>query len=109
MGLSYTGNRCLFVTRVSGYSLDPVPPAKITPFMELSSILIFGQTFQVPAKSASSYFHCHGSLDWFGEKHYAIATLAPQDDSLHAREWASHHGPVFLFCRCAAPRDTLVP
>src|SRR6266478_3589164 len=33
MGLSYTGSRCLFVTRVMGKSRLPVPPARTTPFM----------------------------------------------------------------------------
>src|ERR1700745_1895467 len=33
MGLSYTGNRCLFVTRVSGFRRLPAPPARTTPFM----------------------------------------------------------------------------
>src|SRR6267378_4907483 len=33
MGLSYTGSRCLFVTRVSGLRRLPVPPASTTPFI----------------------------------------------------------------------------
>src|SRR3989338_3810933 len=32
-GLSYTGSKCLFVTSVSGCSLVPEPPARITAFM----------------------------------------------------------------------------
>ena len=31
IGRSYTGSRCLFVIRVSGWSREPVPPARITP------------------------------------------------------------------------------
>src|SRR6202046_1944288 len=30
------GNKCLFVTRVSGFSRLPVPPASTTPFMNSS-------------------------------------------------------------------------
>src|SRR5258707_12443119 len=33
MGLSWTGSRCLFVTRVSGLRRLPVPPASTTPFI----------------------------------------------------------------------------
>src|ERR1700683_3742576 len=33
IGLSYIGRRCLFVTRVSGFSRLPVPPARTMPFI----------------------------------------------------------------------------
>src|SRR5437867_545548 len=33
MGRSWTGRRCLFVTRVSGSRRVPRPPARMTPFM----------------------------------------------------------------------------
>jgi aspartate-semialdehyde dehydrogenase len=36
MGSLPTGNRCLFVTFVRGYSRVPVPPAGMTPFITAS-------------------------------------------------------------------------
>src|SRR5436190_8272092 len=33
IGRSKTGSRCLFVIRVSGCSREPVPPARMTPFI----------------------------------------------------------------------------
>src|ERR1019366_3784470 len=33
MGLSYTGSKCLLVTRVSGYRRVPMPPARTIPFI----------------------------------------------------------------------------
>src|SRR5215471_5114789 len=38
MGLSYTGNRCLLVTRVNGNKREPVPPAKMMPFIMISLV-----------------------------------------------------------------------
>ena len=38
MGLSYTGSSCLDVTRVSGYSRVPEPPARMMPFIVCASL-----------------------------------------------------------------------
>src|SRR3954453_17982484 len=38
IGRSWIGRRCLFVIRVSGWSLLPVPPARTTPFMTRSYV-----------------------------------------------------------------------
>src|SRR5690348_17336528 len=41
IGRSYSGRRCLFVMRVSGASLLPDPPARMTPFIALN-VVLFG-------------------------------------------------------------------
>src|SRR3989344_4608819 len=41
IGLSYTGNKCLFVIRVSGRKRVPSPPATMTPFMILFYSILF--------------------------------------------------------------------
>ena len=35
MGLSYTGAICLLMPSVSGNSRDPVPPARMIPFLQM--------------------------------------------------------------------------
>src|SRR5262249_23007013 len=37
IGRSWIGSRCLFVIRVSGWSREPVPPARMTPFIAAPS------------------------------------------------------------------------
>src|SRR5271169_1677195 len=55
MGLSYTGSRCLLVTRVSGNRRDPIPPASTTPLILPPETRIPQSTLFLPCSGAVGF------------------------------------------------------
>src|SRR5450432_3436783 len=102
MGLSKMGSKCLFVTRVNGFSLLPVPPASTIPFMQSSPLTISKITRGLVRLSLQ-------------ERNAAIASTAKHawfaaglDEKVIADRWISELPPTQSGIPILRKRDILI-